>query len=89
VGGDDYDYTVAAHRAYIAVFDAVGHDLAAGLTPASPWPRPATPGVGHDMAAAAAQADQVIVEQERTRFVTAGTPPPHLGLSFAATNSAC
>ncbi|OLR93244.1 PP2C family protein-serine/threonine phosphatase [Actinokineospora bangkokensis] len=32
VGGDGYDYAVDDDHAYVAVFDAMGHDLPAGLT---------------------------------------------------------
>ncbi|MGM1058493.1 PP2C family protein-serine/threonine phosphatase [Saccharothrix sp. Mg75] len=32
VGGDGYDYAVDEGRAYVAIFDAMGHDLHAGLT---------------------------------------------------------
>jgi hypothetical protein len=32
VGGDGYDYAVDARTAHLAVFDAVGHDIEAGLT---------------------------------------------------------
>jgi serine phosphatase RsbU (regulator of sigma subunit) len=54
------------------VFDAVGHDLAAGL--ATTLALAATRNArrtGQSLAAAAAQADRVIAEQERKRFVTA------------------
>ncbi|MFC5057495.1 PP2C family protein-serine/threonine phosphatase [Saccharothrix xinjiangensis] len=32
VGGDGYDYAVSADRAYVALIDAMGHDMSAGLT---------------------------------------------------------
>lgn len=32
VGGDGYDYAVNPDRAYVALFDAMGHDMSAGLT---------------------------------------------------------
>jgi len=32
MGGDAYEYAVDGHTAYLAVFDAMGHDTAAGLT---------------------------------------------------------
>ncbi|MEU4805652.1 PP2C family protein-serine/threonine phosphatase [Actinosynnema sp. NPDC023587] len=32
VGGDGFDYAVDDDRAYVAIFDAMGHDLHAGLT---------------------------------------------------------
>jgi hypothetical protein len=72
VGGDGYDYAVDAQRAYLAVFDAVGHDLAAGLT--TTMALAATRNArrtGRSLAAAGAEADRVIAEQERNRFVTA------------------
>jgi hypothetical protein len=31
VGGDAYDYSLTGNRLHVSVFDAVGHDLAAGL----------------------------------------------------------
>jgi hypothetical protein len=31
VGGDAYDYSLAGDQLYVAIFDAAGHDLAAGL----------------------------------------------------------
>jgi serine phosphatase RsbU (regulator of sigma subunit) len=31
VGGDAYDYSIIGNRLHVSVFDAVGHDLAAGL----------------------------------------------------------
>lgn len=34
VGGDGYDYAVNNSHAYIAIFDAMGHDMHAGLTTA-------------------------------------------------------
>ncbi|GGP82713.1 PP2C family protein-serine/threonine phosphatase [Saccharothrix coeruleofusca] len=34
VGGDGYDYAVDDHRAYVAIFDSMGHDMLAGLTTA-------------------------------------------------------
>ena len=32
VGGDGFDYAVDDGHAYVAIFDAMGHDLHAGLT---------------------------------------------------------
>ncbi|MFD7659581.1 PP2C family protein-serine/threonine phosphatase, partial [Actinosynnema sp. NPDC059797] len=32
VGGDGYDYAVSPDRAYVALIDAMGHDMSAGLT---------------------------------------------------------
>jgi serine phosphatase RsbU (regulator of sigma subunit) len=72
VGGDGYDYAVDADRAHVAVFDAVGHDLAAGVTTtlAVAATRNARR-AGEGLVAAAAQADQVVADQAGTRFVTA------------------
>jgi hypothetical protein len=72
VGGDGYDYAVDADRAHLAVFDAVGHDLAAGVT--TTLAMAATRNArraGEGLVAAAAQADQVIADQTGTRFATA------------------
>jgi hypothetical protein len=32
IGGDAFDYAIADHTVHLAVFDAMGHDVAAGLT---------------------------------------------------------
>jgi hypothetical protein len=72
VGGDGYDYAVDADRAHLAVFDAVGHDLAAGVT--TTLAMAATRNArraGEGLVAAAAQADQVIADQVGIRFATA------------------
>lgn len=72
VGGDGYDYAVDANRAHLAVFDAVGHDLAAGLT--TTLAMAATRNArraGEGLVAAALQADQVIADQHGNRFATA------------------
>jgi hypothetical protein len=72
VGGDGYDYAVDANRAHLAVFDAVGHDLAAGVitTLAMAATRNARR-AGEGLVAAAVQADQVIADQPGNRFATA------------------
>jgi hypothetical protein len=72
VGGDGYDYAVDSDRAHLAVFDAVGHDLAAGLT--ATLALAATRNArraGRDLVAVAAQADQAIAGQVGNRFATA------------------
>lgn len=72
VGGDGYDYAVDADQAHLAVFDAVGHDLAAGLT--TTLAMAATRNArraGESLVTAAARADQVIADQPGTRFATA------------------
>jgi hypothetical protein len=72
VGGDGYDYAVDADRAHLAVFDAVGHDLAAGVTTTLAMSATRTARrAGEGLVAAAAQADQVIADQVGTRFATA------------------
>jgi hypothetical protein len=72
VGGDAYDYAVDAPCAHVAVFDATGHDIAAGLT--STLALAATRNArraGRDLLAAAALADEVIRGQTDTQFATA------------------
>ncbi|WP_433272181.1 PP2C family protein-serine/threonine phosphatase [Actinosynnema sp. CS-041913] len=75
VGGDGYDYAVDADRAYLSVFDAMGHDMSAGLTTAVALA--ATRNArrnGLDLAEAAVLADRDILGQnppDRMRFATA------------------
>lgn len=72
VGGDGYDYAVDADRAHLAIFDAVGHDVTAGLT--TTLAMAATRNArraGEGLVTAAALADQVIADQVTTRFATA------------------
>jgi hypothetical protein len=72
VGGDGYDYAVDAGHAHLAVFDAVGHDLAAGLT--TTLALAATRNArraGEGLVAAAAAADRIIADQVGSRFATA------------------
>ncbi|MDD7967835.1 PP2C family protein-serine/threonine phosphatase [Actinomycetospora lemnae] len=69
VAGDAYDYVVDAQTAYVAVFDGVGHDLAAGSATAlavSAIRNARRRGVA-DLAALAAEAD--------VQMQAAGTPP--------------
>jgi Stage II sporulation protein E (SpoIIE) len=72
VGGDGYDYAVDADRAHLAVFDAVGHDLAAGLTTtlAIAATRNARR-AGEGLVTAAVRADEAIADQQGTQFATA------------------
>ncbi|WP_307867844.1 PP2C family protein-serine/threonine phosphatase [Umezawaea beigongshangensis] len=73
VGGDAYDYAVDGDRAYVAVFDAMGHDTRAGTTSglALAATRNARRG-GLPLVDAAAFADRAIAEQNAdTRFATA------------------
>jgi hypothetical protein len=81
VGGDGYDYAVDADRAHLAIFDGVGHDLAAGLTTtlAVAATRNARR-AGDGLVAAATHADQVIAGQAGTRFVTALLADLELGI---------
>ncbi|GAA1354277.1 PP2C family protein-serine/threonine phosphatase [Catellatospora bangladeshensis] len=62
VGGDGFDYAVDDGRAYVAIFDAMGHDLHAGLTTsiALAATRNARR-AGADLVATAALADDTIV----------------------------
>ena len=61
VGGDGFDYAVDDDRAYVAIFDSMGHDLHAGLTTsmALAATRNARRG-GADLVAAAELADDTI-----------------------------
>lgn len=73
VGGDGFDYAVDGNRAYLAVFDSVGHDLRAGLmtTTVLAATRNARR-VGADLPAIAAAADTVLIEEHPTSgFATA------------------
>jgi serine phosphatase RsbU (regulator of sigma subunit) len=73
VGGDGYDYAVDERQASVAVFDAVGHRIDAGLTCALALAATRN-GRRHglDLTATAALADEVIRGNVRgSRFVTA------------------
>jgi hypothetical protein len=74
VAGDAYDYAVDTDTAYVAVFDGVGHDLAAGSATAvavSAIRNARRRGVD-DLVALAAEADvQMQAAGTRPRFVTA------------------
>jgi hypothetical protein len=74
VAGDAYDYVVDAHHAYVAVFDGVGHDLAAGSATALAVSaiRNARRGGVDDLAELATAADtQMQAVGTGPRFVTA------------------
>ncbi|MFI0990292.1 hypothetical protein [Streptomyces exfoliatus] len=43
--GDAFDYAMPGHVARLAIFDAMGHDTAVGLTATSRWPPAATSAV--------------------------------------------
>lgn len=65
VAGDAYDYNVEGEVVELAVFDAVGHDIRAGLTTALVITaiRNARRSGEHDLAAIAARADDVVAAQ--------------------------
>jgi hypothetical protein len=74
VAGDAYDYAVDADRAFLAVFDGVGHDLHAGQTTALAITaiRNARRTGIRDLAELAEAADALLAEQPGpTQFVTA------------------
>lgn len=74
VAGDAYDYVVDTETAYVAVFDGVGHDLAAGSVTALAMSaiRNARRRGVEDLAELAAEADaQLEAAGTRPRFVTA------------------
>ncbi|MFT7840235.1 PP2C family protein-serine/threonine phosphatase [Saccharothrix sp. BKS2] len=75
VGGDGYDYAVDARHAYVAVVDAMGHDMHAGLTTAVTLAATRNARrTGLDLAGAADQADRSITSQNaigRLSFATA------------------
>jgi hypothetical protein len=73
IGGDAFDYAVDADIARVAVFDAVGHGLNAGLTTAVALAATRTARVeGHGLYAVARAADQAIMDNfGDQRFVTA------------------
>lgn len=61
VGGDGYDYAVDDGRAYVAIFDAMGHDLRAGLiTSLALAATRNARRAGQDLIAAAGLADETI-----------------------------
>ena len=73
VGGDAYDYSLVGDRLHISLFDAVGHDLAAGLiTSVAMAACRNTRRSGGDLADIVACADQAIADQfGASRFATA------------------
>ncbi|WP_244231128.1 PP2C family protein-serine/threonine phosphatase [Saccharomonospora piscinae] len=72
-GGDGYDYSADGNTGYIAVFDATGHDLQAGLVCSTALA--ATRNArrcGHDLATIASEADAVVrANTSHSRFATA------------------
>ncbi len=74
LGGDGFDYAVDDGTAFFAVFDAVGHDLQAGITTAIALAaiRNARRHGDHDLTALARVADEsLMTEGPGNRFVTA------------------
>lgn len=74
LGGDGFDYAVDDGVAFFAVFDAVGHDLQAGITTAVALAaiRNARRSGEHDLASLARAADDLLIaEGPGYRFVTA------------------
>ncbi|MBT2209059.1 MULTISPECIES: PP2C family protein-serine/threonine phosphatase [Actinomadura] len=73
LGGDTFDYALAGDRVFLGVFDAMGHDTAAGLSSnlAVAACRNSRVG-GGDLVAAGRAIEEVLLEQDRSgRFVTA------------------
>jgi len=72
VAGDAYDYAVVAGQAHVAVFDAVGHDLEAGLAAsmAVATTRNARR-AGLELIASAALADEILAARTGVVFATA------------------
>ncbi len=74
LGGDSFDYAVDDAVAHFAVFDAVGHDLQAGLTSAVALAatRNARRHGDHDLTSLARRADELLIKEgPGWRFVTA------------------
>jgi hypothetical protein len=72
-GGDAYDYSLAGDHLHVSVFDALGHDLSAGLLASVALAScRSTRRSGGSLAAMAARADDAITRQfGEDRFVTA------------------
>ncbi|WP_369805252.1 PP2C family protein-serine/threonine phosphatase [Pseudonocardia sp. MH-G8] len=75
VGGDAFDYAIDQGKAFVAIFDAVGHDMQSGLTTSVALAaiRNARRSGEHDLNALARFADSEIAENRRAdyRFVAA------------------
>jgi Stage II sporulation protein E (SpoIIE) len=73
VGGDAFDYSLVGDRLHVSIFDAVGHDLAAGLIASVGMAScRSTRRAGGALADVAAHADEAIARHfGNTRFVTA------------------
>lgn len=73
VGGDAFDYSLSGDRLHVSIFDAVGHDLAAGLIASVGMAScRSTRRAGGSLPEIAARADHAIARQfGKDRFVTA------------------
>jgi hypothetical protein len=73
VGGDAYDYSLIGDRLHVSIFDAVGHDLAAGLLASVALAScRSTRRAGGTLPDIVARADHAIAQQfGKSRFVTA------------------
>jgi serine phosphatase RsbU (regulator of sigma subunit) len=71
-GGDAFDYALSGDRLHVSIFDALGHDLSAGvLASVGIASCRSTRRAGGSLAAIAARADDAIAEFGDDRFVTA------------------
>ncbi|MFG2085326.1 MULTISPECIES: PP2C family protein-serine/threonine phosphatase [unclassified Spirillospora] len=72
LGGDAFDYALAAGTAFLAVFDAMGHDTAAGLTSNLAVAACRNSRLqGADLIETGQAIEDVLAEQDGGRFVTA------------------
>ncbi|WFE28489.1 PP2C family protein-serine/threonine phosphatase [Solwaraspora sp. WMMD791] len=73
IGGDGFDYAIDGNHAQLAIFDAVGHSMKAGLTCSAVIAAiRAARRAGHDLPAQADAADAAVLDQfTDARFVTA------------------
>ncbi|MDA0639078.1 PP2C family protein-serine/threonine phosphatase [Nonomuraea ferruginea] len=71
VGGDAYDYAIDGDTLHVSIFDAMGHDAAAGLTATIAMGSARTSRrQGKDLPATSEAIDAVIAEQFTGRFAT-------------------
>lgn len=73
IGGDGFDYAIDGHHAQMAIFDAVGHSMKAGLTCSTVIAAiRSTRRAGYDLATQADAADAAVLDQfTDARFATA------------------
>ncbi|MEV6980920.1 PP2C family protein-serine/threonine phosphatase [Sphaerisporangium sp. NPDC051017] len=74
IGGDAFDYSIAGNTAHLAIFDAMGHDVSAGLTANLAVAVCRNRRVeGDGLAESSRAAEQTLLEEfgRETRFVTA------------------